>query len=293
MEIGRERGLNHPGVLLATALATAVDLLATPVAYLAVWLDSSVGWLLDLALAPVALLLCLPYLGRGLHWLWAVVLTAVWAVVNLLDGAGAWLGMLPEKRLRILILTSDAEADTSAPELLQALRVAAQIFRREANVRLMAAVAWRFVGAFAPPSEPDVSWLAQTPADGTLRAVGCAGEAMKQDLGPPGFGFGWSALRHHPFGIARRLLGWGAPVLAISVDSVQQGQLAGCSLGPLTDYVTVSGGQPVCLAHELGHACNLLHNSSPGNLMNPTCGGTRLDRWQVALLRLSRHVSYL
>jgi hypothetical protein len=34
----------------------------------------------------------------------------------------------------------------------------------------------------------------------------------------------------------------------------------GCSLGPLTEYVTVDRASPVCLAHEIGHARNLPHH---------------------------------
>jgi hypothetical protein len=85
----------------------------------------------------------------------------------------------------------------------------------------------------------------------------------------------------------------GAPLMVMPVASVEEGILAGCSLGFLVDYVTVRGEQPICLAHEIGHACNLLHLAEPMNLMNPTCGGLHLTRWQVALLRLSRHVTYL
>ena len=81
--------------------------------------------------------------------------------------------------------------------------------------------------------------------------------------------------------------------MAVAVKSVEGGKLAGCSLGPLTDYVTVRADQPVCLAHELGHACSLLHTQAAANLMNPTCGGVHLSRWQVAVLRASRHVTYL
>ncbi len=122
---------------------------------------------------------------------------------------------------------------------------------------------------------------------------GALRQAAVDDIGRLGGKFAWRAMRHHPFGIARRLVGTGSAVAVFAVHSVDEGRLAGCSLGPLTDYVTVRVDLPVCLAHELGHACNLLHAAQPGNLMNPTCGGVHLSRWQVGLVRLSRHVSYL
>jgi hypothetical protein len=72
---------------------------------------------------------------------------------------------------------------------------------------------------------------------------------------------------------------------------------AGCSLGPLVDYVTVDMGALKSrtrrvLVHELGHACGLPHSGAAGNLMLPRRMGERLQPWQVAVLRTSRHVSY-
>ncbi|WP_320826147.1 hypothetical protein, partial [Reinekea sp.] len=67
----------------------------------------------------------------------------------------------------------------------------------------------------------------------------------------------------------------------------------GCSLGPFTDYVTVEGKDPICLAHEVSHACGLWHTGGRDNLANHICGGTTLKGWQVEIVRSSRHVTYL
>lgn len=293
VELGREQGLGHPWVLASTALATLIDALASLLAYLVVWIDSSIGWVFDMALVPVALVLAVPYFGRAVAWVLALVQTLVWTAAALPDAVLAGLGIMPEKRLRVCVQLAPGASEATRMEMLQALKVAVQIYRREANVRLVPAIPWFAEGAFAGPTSPADSWLGVGDSDTHRLDVGCALQAVGEDIGRVGGVLAWRALRHHPFGIGRRLLGSGAPLVVFAVGSVAGGRLIGCSLGPLTDYVTVDIGRPGCLAHELGHACNLLHISQTGNVMNPTCGGAHLTRWQVVLVRLSRHVSYL
>ena len=45
------------------------------------------------------------------------------------------------------------------------------------------------------------------------------------------------------------------------------------------------------LAHELAHACGLPHSSAAENLMLPKGMGDRLQPWQIAVFRSSRHVT--
>jgi len=121
--------------------------------------------------------------------------------------------------------------------------------------------------------------------------VHCDRIAVWEDLWATGARFHLLGLRLHLRAGLRRLLGYGAPVLVIVVRSIAQHD--GCSLGPLTDYITLAANVPICLAHELGHACNLLHRPDESdNLMHPICGKTELTPWQIALLRASRHVTY-
>jgi hypothetical protein len=72
----------------------------------------------------------------------------------------------------------------------------------------------------------------------------------------------------------------------------------GCSLGPLTDYVTLSikgVASESTLAHEIGHCCGLLHrDDTPDNLMYPQ--GSRTDNkvtgWQKFAVRNCRHCTF-
>jgi hypothetical protein len=96
------------------------------------------------------------------------------------------------------------------------------------------------------------------------------------------------------------------------VDDVHEGSTDknGCFLG-LVDYGYIdsgalqppAGGWPspghkMTLAHELGHACDLLHRTEggkwPGNLMRPSWVERthHLTNWQIAVVRSSRRVRY-
>jgi hypothetical protein len=90
------------------------------------------------------------------------------------------------------------------------------------------------------------------------------------------------------------LTGYGAPLTVFVVRSISTHN--GCSLGVAADYVTVDAktlrhGRRV-LAHEVAHACGLWHSRRPNNLMIPVGPGEELAKWQAAILRTSRHVTY-
>lgn len=98
---------------------------------------------------------------------------------------------------------------------------------------------------------------------------------------------------------ADHLAGWnGIPVslkFPISVFVVSKiGNKWGCSLGPLTDYVTLSidgaTRSSTTIAHEMGHACGLRHRDNSKNLMNSEPSrGTDVTGWQKFSVRTSRH----
>lgn len=158
-----------------------------------------------------------------------------------------------------------------------AVELAKEIFLRECNVSL--------VGVGNRP----IVMVAPAPAPTEALDVGCKPAAWRGDLG--GAGSYFRSLAAGMFGGLP--VGYGAPVTAFVVRSMAHA--AGCSLGPLTNYVTVTaaamrGATPRVLAHELGHACCLLHRKEEHNLMIPAAG-EHLTRWQVAVVRGSPHVS--
>lgn len=88
---------------------------------------------------------------------------------------------------------------------------------------------------------------------------------------------------------------WPRHVLkAIWVNEIS-GSAVGCYLLPESFVLIDKDGAMDTLAHELGHACDLLHrDDEPGNLMAPGTvrTGSALTSWQCCVIRTGRFVTY-
>lgn len=278
---------------LRGALARAIDTSITWINSIFQPVEQVFGWSLSVVAWPILAVLQLPYVGRSLHWMLALLQGLFWLAASLPDGALSLAGVLPEKQLRVGFV-SLSSSSPKRDELEQAIRAAGLILRLQANVRLL--VTHEFGATDRSKSWTDLPadqvWIHEVPVEMEIEA-GCHAKAFSGDLSGRGTQFGRAVVEGDQFGLWRRLIGVGSPITVLLVDSVGKGDLLGCSLGPLADYVTLTGSDPRCLAHELGHACNLWHLRDSENLMFHHCGRTELRRWQVALLRMSRHVSYM
>jgi len=206
-------------------------------------------------------------------------------------------GFRPVKHIRVFIkiLRDENGVPVAQPADLEVgLATAQRILAEQANVILQ------------PPPVPDVTATAivsilDEPAPREALDVHCDAPAWREDFGIAGEFFS----RHLARNIFGMMLGIGAPVTVFIVRDVKD--KAGCSLGPLTDYVTVapiglegrfrSGEdtgplQAGTIAHEIPHACALWHVGDRSNLMHPSTDGTQLSLWQKVVLRNSRHVTY-
>jgi hypothetical protein len=178
-------------------------------------------------------------------------------------------------RVRVLILRDERGRPVATPaDVEPALAEARRVLRAQAAIELL------------PAAEPLVATL-EIPAPPAALDAPCAEGSYRADLGPGGAFFRRFAERG-----ARA--GSGAPITVFVVRDVLG--KAGCSLGPLVDYVTVDTGAlrgrtRRVLVHELAHACGLPHSSTSENLMLPKGMGERLQPWQVAVVRSSRHVT--
>ena len=199
-------------------------------------------------------------------------------VVGIPEVAGSLAGRRRPKKLRIrvVILRDEqgnpvATAEDVEPGLVEARRVLREILAID----------------LLPAAEPLVRTL-EVPAPPSALDSPCAEGSWRADFGDGGAFF----RRHVERGTAT---GSGGPITVFVVRDVLG--KAGCSLGPLVDHVTIDktaleGKRLRVLAHELGHACGLPHSSAAENLMLPKRMGDRLQPWQIAVFRSSRHVTY-
>ncbi|MDT8385241.1 MAG: hypothetical protein RRB22_12590 [Gammaproteobacteria bacterium] len=236
--------------------------------------------ILDIVGFIIGLILAIPIIGRLIREIWGLIIEIVNRIAGIPDLILCIFGVTWTKKLRVCIVILKDEKGTpttTAADLEAEIQTANAIYKKAANVDFIV----------------DGIHTVDGPSPNRNLDVGCEATAWGEDLWLAGSYFEWLANTQCFDGIAQRLTGWAAPVVVFAVRSVT-GTTAGCSLGPFADYVTIEGPNPICLAHEVGHACSLLHfTSSKKNLMNPTCGGTELKKWQKCILRNSRHVTFL
>lgn len=219
---------------------------------------------------------------------------AVNRVIGLPDFVGNLIGIVPRKklRLRIVILRDeDGSALASPADLDLVVQRTKAIFDERFNTRIVASggVLIETYDPIPPPEalEPRCDF------DGWLQDFSAAGDFYSLKIAT---------------NLAAAPTGYATPITVFIVKDVQGKK--GCSLGPLTNYVTydVSGLTPappnpnddvnvpegqLWLAHELAHACGLWHSRQKKNLMHKSADtGTEVRRWEVAIARNSRHVTF-
>lgn len=199
-----------------------------------------------------------------------------------LPGAGAYfLGVRAPKKLRlqVMILRDEAGVPIVSEAVVEAsVQAATELFLELCNVKLI----WR---------DPAIVTLPD-PAPTEALDVHCDAEGWREDFDVAGRYFRQQMART----TVGTLTGYASPITVFIVRKMAV--RAGCSLGPLADYVTMvgrvleKGRNTRILAHEVGHACLLLHSEDEENLMYPV-PGTKLEPWQAAMARNSRHITYL
>lgn len=225
---------------------------------------------------------------RGLNWF---MLKSVWNVfrgsgrvlirvvtetvhrllINIVDTLFGFLNWPTKKlRIKVFILKDQEQAPVIfSADLEIAIEYAKRSFKNRFNVEL---VPYRndFVGILQNDASPEILY--------TKGGVG----ALQQEFKIAGSLF------------AKHLCGPIYPVTTFVVMDISNA--IGCSLGPLTDYITLDPKgvkSPSTLAHELAHACGLWHINQKENLLwRFNSRGDKINWWQKNIFRSSRHVTY-
>lgn len=242
------------------------------------------------------LVFCIPVLGRLLKWIWNSVLTLGHILVGLVE-LGFWqLGYRPRKKLRLGFLILPGENGEPLTTYERTFAEISNIQKQfdQANIDLLPAFPRRKALSEDGDENQTIRWSRQISRAGVhhLMNVDCDFAAVKQDFGLPGLYYQYYMVTACFETAFRRISGYGSPVIIFVVRDI--GKFGGCSLGWLTDYVSVKHTSLRTTAHELGHALNLLHRKDPDNLMHPASASkpnVTLTTWQIAMLRASRHAT--
>jgi hypothetical protein len=216
-----------------------------------------------------------------------IVATIVMGVINVFD---LLLGFLtwPEKKLTLYVLVlsklTDAQRKQVEGDLQASIQEVRRIFKDRFNVKIR------------PYGSNYVEFFQGTAPTEALNPSCCGGEPFGEEFGIRG-----DFYASHVAGWVGIPISFRFPVTVFVVDDVKC--KAGCSLGPLADYVVVqwdglnNAGEALpnsLIAHEIGHACNLPHagSSQPYLMWGPSNRGDKVHGWQKNLFRSSRHVTY-
>jgi hypothetical protein len=274
--------------IVKTVIETAVTVVCYPIT-LAVTLIAEV----------LQLVFLIPIIGPLVKW-WVGAVVWLWSQwIGLWDAAAGLVGIRPIKHLRleVIILMHEDRTLTAAGGVVAPLVTETEsIYRARADVKIHTTV-----HQVDTPS-PSGALTIDTSIDPFFGLLG-------EDLTEAGAYFQTTITEmlweDNPW-FAIRV---GAPIVVFVVDQVE-GTYAGCSAGPLLDYICVEGsafGAPgTLLGHEMGHACGLQHDKvwdcDDGDVTNLMyCKGSKagvgrgenLSPFQRAIVRSSPHVTYI
>lgn len=296
---------------ITTAVCVVWDVVTTIVNAILVTLESILGWVLSAIAFIIELIEMIPVLGTLVRWIINGITLIINVFISLGDAFLGLIGIRPEKKLRVctIILKDENGNDIATPEeVVPLLQLAATIYKRDSNVRLIPSKPFKYDTGFLNADTVDTSWIATdgSNSDSDTLDVPC-NPGNEWVLGGTKFQFKSSTLCF--FGSWRRTLGYGAPVTCFIIRNVT-GDSIGCSLF-ITDYITVDreavDTSPRTIGHEIGHSCMLWHlcvdedvtnlmatsgACNPASAIGPDRVNPIINNWQTLLVRASKHVTY-
>lgn len=301
---------------ITTAVCVVWDVLTTIVNAILVTLESILGWVLSALAFIIEVLEMIPILGALIRWILNGISYALGLIFSLGDLILGAIGIRPEKILRIctIILRDENGTPTAqVPDVVAMLQLAVDVYKRDANIRIVPLRPFNYSTGFAGADTVDESWV-QTDSNNSDAELLDPQDSFGNDWLTAGSKFQWKVSTMCFYGAWRRVTGFGAPITIFIVRDTGPNAL-GRSLG-ITDYVVVDGMatnpadinfSPRTAGHEVGHSCMLLHTCvddginnlmatstecDPDSTMNPDRVNPVMANGQVLLVRSSKHVTF-
>lgn len=301
--------------VVKTSFCVLWDAVTTVVNAIGVTLESTLGWLLNFAGMLVEIIQMIPFVGTLVRWVMNGVTNVVSIIASIPDFIMGLAGVRPEKKMRIctvVLKDQDGNAVCSTENAIALLQNAVDVYRRDANVRLVPLKGFQYASGFGDAEKVDASWIKidNTNSDDEMLDQPCGSEAAGKEWVTVGSKFQQKSTYHCMAGSWRRVTGYGAPVTCFIVRDVID--KSGCALW-ITDYVVVEGEtqnphpRPRVIGHECGHACSLTHRCvdedvrnlmgvegecDPDSTTQPDVFNPRMTDWQALVVRTSKHVTY-
>ena len=243
-----------------------------------------VNFVLDVIGFIVELILSIPIIGGFIRMILNWVTEIIWRIVGLVDFLGSLVGIRPRKKMYFGVIVPSIGGTPIAPdsEVMRQVNATIAFYDTTCNINMI------FTGICHTDIEPPGGTLTQE----------CGGGGFGADFLLEGSYYEFTSALCKFRDSFRRVIGLGAEIIAFVVQEITPGGTNGCSFVSTHNYVTIEarpGDQAFVLAHEIGHACWLGHDGSPGNLMNsatPVAGPTLTDL-QISVVRWSRHCVYI
>lgn len=287
---------------ITEAVCLVWEVIVLVVGYVAEALLATLGIILDVFGFILELIFSIPFLGAFLRELWNIITELVWRLVGLLDALAWFIGIRPGKKLRIaLMMLRDEKGEPVADKymVVEEINRMIQLYKEEANVQVTKAKYFNEKNPFSDDEIATTDWIIELTSEesaGILDAS-CGASAVGEDYLLQGSKFNWLMTTKLFWSNGRRLLGYGIPIVVFVVRSIS-GNVTGCSLNVLSNYLCVVGSEVVdktTIAHECGHSCGLWDLDEPNtNLMYGMDDNNRHDlmNLQAIVLRNSKNVTY-
>jgi len=288
---------------------------------LVVIIESTIGMIIIGAGIVVEIIQAIPGIGSIIRVGLNLATHVIFGLVGLIyETVNLVLGIRPEKKLRICtIILRDEKGNpvARAEDVVAQLQLTADVFKRDANIRLLPGGPPKFSNSFSPPVIVDQSWVHVDQSPSPSNLLEPIGKVLPE-LGQTGSDFQLKLTSLCPYGAGRRLIGYGAPITIFIVrdtgpKSAGRSSLMGYafvegSTSTITDAKTGKRKSLRTIAHEAAHLCLLKHVCVIGNARNLMAStlacddaipkGVKINKndpnlygWQVFLMRTSKHVS--